>query len=88
MTGHHCLMGGPTDSGEETGPSPFCPTLTTDRLVLRPFRDDDVDDLFAVLDTAEVQRWLHLTERYGRDDAWHLMAMFMGQWVLRGPKVH
>ena len=47
-----------------------------------------VGDLFAVLDTAEVRRWLHLTERYGRDDAWNQMAMFMGQWVLRGPKVH
>ena len=37
-----------------------CPTLETERLVLRPFRDDDVDDYFAVLDSPEVRRWLHL----------------------------
>ena len=34
-----------------------CPTLETERLVLRPFRDDDVDDYFAVLDSPEVRRW-------------------------------
>jgi len=61
-----------------------CPTLTTERLVLRPFRDDDADALFAVLDTPEVRRLLHLPDRYGLDDAWHLMAMFVGQWELRG----
>ena len=82
VMGHHCLMGGPTDSGEKAGPSAVCPTLTTDRLALRPFRDNDVDDLFAVLDTAEVRRWLHLPERYGRDDAWHQMATVTSQWML------
>ena len=70
-------------TSSEVGPA-VCPTLTTERLILRPFRDDDVDDLFAVMDTPEVRRWLHLPDGYARDDAWHQMAMFMGQWALRG----
>ena len=45
-----------------------CPTLETDRLVLRPFRDDDVDDYFAVLDSPEVRRWLHLPESLDRSN--------------------
>jgi len=66
------------------GRVPACPTLTTERLLLRPFCDDDVDDLFAVMDTPEVRRWLHLPDHYGRDDAWSQIAMFVGQWELRG----
>ncbi len=61
-----------------------CPTLKTDRLVLRPFRDDDADDYFAVLDSPEVRRSLRLPESLDRSDAWQQMAWFMGQWVLRG----
>ena len=61
-----------------------CPTLETDRLVLRPFRDDHLDDYFAVLDSPEVRRSLHLPDNLDRSDAWQQMAWFLGQWVLRG----
>ena len=61
-----------------------CPTLETERLVLRPLKDDDVDDYFAVLDSPEVRRWLHLPESLDRSDAWQQIAGFLGQWVLRG----
>ncbi len=61
-----------------------CPTLETERLVLRPFRDDDVDDYFAVLDSPEVRGSLHLPESLDRSDAWQQMAWFLGQWALRG----
>ena len=61
-----------------------CPRLETDRLILRPFLDGDVDDYFAVLNTAEVRRALHLPESLDRSDAWQQMAWFLGQWVLRG----
>ena len=61
-----------------------CPTLQTDRLILRPFRDDDVDDYFAVLDTPEVRRWLHLPAGLDRSGAWKQMAGFLGEWTLRG----
>ena len=61
-----------------------CPTLETDRLVLRPFRDDDLDGYFAVLDSPEVRRSLHLPDNLDRSDAWQQMAWFLGQWELRG----
>ena len=32
-----------------------CPTLETDRLVLRPFREDDLADYFAMMDSPEVR---------------------------------
>ena len=47
-----------------------CPRLETDRLILRPFIDGDVDDYFAVLNTAEVRQALHLSESLDRSDAW------------------
>ncbi len=60
------------------------PVLETERLTLRPFRDDDLDAYFAVMDTPEVRRWLHLSENFDRDTAWEQMAAFAGQWALRG----
>ena len=61
-----------------------CPTLETENLILRPFKDDDVDDYFGVLDSPEVRRWLHIPESMDRSDAWQQMAWFVGQWELRG----
>ena len=61
-----------------------CPTLETEYLILRPFKDDDVDDYFGVLDSPEVRRWLHIPESLDRSDAWQQMAWFVGQWELRG----
>ncbi len=61
-----------------------CPTLETENLILRPFKDDDVDDYFGVLDSPEVRRWLHIPESLDRSDAWQQMAWFLGQWELRG----
>ena len=61
-----------------------CPTLETENLVLRPFKDEDVDDYFGVLDSPEVRRLLHLPESLDRSDAWQQMAWFLGQWELRG----
>ena len=61
-----------------------CPTLETENLILRPFKDEDVDDYFGVLDSPEVRRWLHLPESLDRSDAWQQMAGFLGQWELRG----
>jgi RimJ/RimL family protein N-acetyltransferase len=58
--------------------------LVTDRLVLRPFREDDLDAYTALLTTPEVRRSLHLSETYSRSDAWYGMAAWLGQWELRG----
>ena len=61
-----------------------CPTLETENLILRPFKDEDVDDYVGVLDSPEVRRWLHIPESLDRSDAWQQMAWFVGQWELRG----
>jgi [ribosomal protein S5]-alanine N-acetyltransferase len=61
-----------------------CPTVETERLVLRPFREDDLDAYTAVLTTPEVRRSLHMADDFGPFDAWSQMAIWLGQWELRG----
>ncbi|MEM9202761.1 MAG: GNAT family N-acetyltransferase [Actinomycetota bacterium] len=60
-----------------------CPTIHTERLTLRPFRDDDVDAYFAVHDTPEVRGSLHLPDSFDREEAWKHLAIWNGQWTLR-----
>jgi RimJ/RimL family protein N-acetyltransferase len=57
------------------------PTLVSERLVLRPFRDADLDRYAAF--------WASDQARFvggpcGRADAWRKMAMYAGHWLLRG----
>ena len=61
-----------------------CPTLQTERLVLRPFAEPDLEVYTALLQTDEVRAALHLPDAIGRWDAWSQMAAWLGQWELRG----
>jgi RimJ/RimL family protein N-acetyltransferase len=61
-----------------------CPTLTTERLVLRPFVESDLDDYLAFMTAPEVRQSLRLPDSYSRADAWRGMALWLGQWELRG----
>ena len=61
-----------------------CPTVETERLILRPFREDDVDAYGDMLQTPEVRASLHLPDDVGREQAWSAMAAWLGQWELRG----
>jgi RimJ/RimL family protein N-acetyltransferase len=61
-----------------------CPTVETERLILRPFRESDLDAYTALLQTPEVRASLHLPDDIGREQAWQQMAMWLGQWELRG----
>jgi [ribosomal protein S5]-alanine N-acetyltransferase len=61
-----------------------CPTVETERLLLRPFREDDVDAYAALLQTPEVRAALHLPAGVGRGEAWLGIAQTLGQWELRG----
>jgi ribosomal-protein-alanine N-acetyltransferase len=61
-----------------------CPTLLTERLVLRPMEESDLDAYTELLATPEVRRSLHLTGSPSRRDAWLGMAQWRGQWELRG----
>lgn len=51
---------------------------------MRPFRDDDVDGYLAMMTSDEVRRWLFVPDDFGRYEAWAQMAMWLGQWDLRG----
>lgn len=57
------------------------PTLVTERLILRPWRDDDIDGFAALLaDPAS-----HFVGGpLSREDAWRKMATYLGHWLLRG----
>ena len=61
-----------------------CPTLTTDRLTLRPFRSDDIDSLFAIMTTDNVRAALHVPDDFTRAGAWGAMTSYVGLWELRG----
>ena len=59
-------------------------TLETPRLLLRPFRDTDLDVYAAIHADPEVMRYLGDGKPLTRDDAWRSMAMMVGHWALRG----
>jgi RimJ/RimL family protein N-acetyltransferase len=61
-----------------------CPTLVTERLVLRPLAESDIDDYVELFTTPEVRQALHLPDTFSRADAWSTMAQWRGQWELRG----
>jgi RimJ/RimL family protein N-acetyltransferase len=58
-------------------------TLATDRLVLRMFRESDLDAYAAMLGDPEVMRYL-APGPMTRAEAWRNMAMVLGHWQLRG----
>ena len=58
------------------------PTLETERLRLRPWRDDDLD-AFSVF-TADRDATQFVGGTFSRGDTWRRIAMFLGHWHLRG----
>lgn len=59
------------------------PVLHTERLVLREFRNDDLDAYSAMCGDAETMQFLG-NVALDRDDTWRMMATFAGHWLLRG----
>jgi len=62
---------------------PEIPTLETERLMLRPLRDGDLDDYAALCADEEVARFL-LRGTFDREQSWRVLAFQMGHWTLRG----
>lgn len=60
------------------------PTLTTERLILRAFRDDDLDAYAEMCADPEVMRYLGEGRTLTRAEAWRQMALIVGHWQLRG----
>jgi len=61
-----------------------CPTLTTERLTMRPFRAADVDPLFDIMTTDEVRSAFHVPDDFTRANAWSVLTSFVGLWELKG----
>ena len=60
------------------------PTLETERLRLRAFREDDLDAFAAIYADAEVMRFIGDGNVADRDGTWRVMSLLLGHWQLRG----
>jgi RimJ/RimL family protein N-acetyltransferase len=60
------------------------PELHTERLVMRGFREEDLDAFAAISADAEVTKWVGDPDGLSRESSWRLMAYFIGHWELRG----
>ena len=58
--------------------------LQTDRLLLRMFREDDLDRYASICADPDVMRYLGDGNTLSRAEAWRQMAMIIGHWHLRG----
>jgi RimJ/RimL family protein N-acetyltransferase len=59
------------------------PTLTDGTIVLRPWVDDDADDLFREIQDPEVVRWLNVDMPYTLEDAVGFIAEVVERWEKR-----
>jgi RimJ/RimL family protein N-acetyltransferase len=60
------------------------PTLETERLTLRPFREADVNPFFELSQDADVMRYVGDRRVPTLQEAWRAVAGWLGHWALRG----
>jgi RimJ/RimL family protein N-acetyltransferase len=60
------------------------PELRTERLVMRGFREEDLDALAEISADGEVTRWVGDPDGLSREETWRRLAYFVGHWELRG----
>jgi RimJ/RimL family protein N-acetyltransferase len=60
------------------------PTIETERLRLRAFREDDTEPLFALLSDPDVVRYIGDRKIPTRQECWRGIAGWLGHWALRG----
>ena len=61
-----------------------CPTLATERLILRSFKEDDLEPFFSAMTSDQVRASLHLPDDYSMNTAWNSLLQFTGMWELKG----
>ena len=60
------------------------PTIETDRLILRPFADEDTQRHWEIMTTPAVSAALFVPDGFTPEQAWGELAMWRGQFALRG----
>lgn len=60
------------------------PELRTERLLLRGFREEDLDAWATICADGETMRWLGQPDGLTREESWRKMAFLIGHWELRG----
>jgi RimJ/RimL family protein N-acetyltransferase len=60
------------------------PELRTERLLLRGFRDEDLDAWAPIAADPLAMEWVGHPEGLDRAEAWRNMALITGHWALRG----
>lgn len=60
------------------------PILETERLWLRSFRPEDLDDYFVMASDPEVVRYIGPGEPLTQDLAWQSLAYLLGHWQMKG----
>jgi RimJ/RimL family protein N-acetyltransferase len=59
-------------------------TIETERLLLRPFEERDLQFYADICADPEVMRYLGDGRTFSRAETWRQMAFFLGHWQLRG----
>src|SRR5947207_12721592 len=59
-------------------------TLETPRLVLRQFREADLDAYQRMVNDPDAMRSMGETEPRTREQCWRTLALYLGHWALRG----
>jgi len=60
-----------------------CPTVETDRLILRAFRDDDLAAYTEIHRHPLVRETLHIPKTFDEYEGWKHLTLWNGQWTLR-----
>jgi RimJ/RimL family protein N-acetyltransferase len=60
------------------------PTLETERLILRPFNESDVQPMYELLQDPDVVHYVGDRHVPTRQETWRMVAGWLGHWALRG----
>jgi RimJ/RimL family protein N-acetyltransferase len=60
------------------------PTIETERLILRPFREEDAAPFFELSQDADVVRYVGDRRLPSLQDCWRAIAGWLGHWAMRG----